>query len=206
MFSGVKLSIRSFVLLLFIWEPKREQETSFRGESQRTKLVKEHVKGLYQKLSKSMGKTSEAFHSDYFELRDGELYYKGKSTPLTIRGGKLILVGAIAEILGKEGLRDLGFDIPTGKVTARQAVMLNRVEEEMPSTSDVAMADDIELQEIAKSMKDLIAQGQEMLPMCELLGLDKQLRSIRGSLKGEMVKKVQLEESILKEKRKLKEF
>ena len=88
-------------------------------------------------------------------------------------------VGVIAEILGKKGLRDLGFDIPMGKVTARQAVMLNRVEEELPSASDVSKADDIELQEIVKSMEDLIAQfeGQETLPMRELLGLDKQLRS-----------------------------
>ena len=66
------------------WEPECEQETSFRGESQRTKLVKEHVKGLYQKLSERMGTTSEKFHFDYFELRDRELYYKGKSKPLTI--------------------------------------------------------------------------------------------------------------------------
>ena len=40
----------------------------------------------------------------------------------------------------------------------------------------------------------------------ELLGLDKQLRSIRGSLKVEVVKKVQLEEHIKKEHHKLKEF
>ena len=88
--------------------------------------MKEHVKGLYQKLSERMGKTSEAFYLDYFEQRDGELYYKGKSTPLTIRGGKLRSVGAIAEILGKEGLCDLGFDIPMGKVTAWQAEQSGR--------------------------------------------------------------------------------
>ena len=39
--------------------------------------------------------------------------------------------------------------------------------------------------------------------MRELLGLDKQLRSIRGSLKVEVAKKVQLEEHIEKEKQKL---
>ena len=89
----------------------------------------------------------------------------------------------------------------------RQVVMLNRVEEELPSSSDVANSDDdIELQEIAKSMEDLIAQEQETLPMRELLGLDKQLRSIRGLLKVEVAKNVQLEESIKKEKRNLKEF
>ena len=42
--------------------------------------------------------------------------------------------------------------------------------------------------------------------MRELLGLDKQLRSIRGSLNVEVVKKVQLEEHIAKERRKLEEF
>ena len=36
--------------------------------------------------------------------------------------------------------------------------------------------------------------------------LDKQLRSIRGSLKLEVAKKVQLEEHIAKERRKLEEF
>ena len=39
-----------------------------------------------------------------------------------------------------------------------------------------------------------------------MLGLDKQLRSIRGSLKVEVVKKVQLKEHITKERRKLEEF
>ena len=34
------------------WEPDRgEQETSFRGESQRTKLMKYYVKDLYERLS-----------------------------------------------------------------------------------------------------------------------------------------------------------
>ena len=86
------------------------------------------------------------------------------------------------------------------------------MEEELPSVSDVAKADDIELQEITentmKSTEDLITQfeGQEMLPMRELLGMDKQLRSIRGLLKVEVAKKVQLEESIKKEKRKLEEL
>ena len=86
------------------------------------------------------------------------------------------------------------------------------MEEELPSASDVAKADDIELQEITenamKSTEDLITQfeGEEMLPMHELLGLDKQLRSIMGSLKVEAAKKVQLEESIKKEKHKLEEL
>ena len=39
-----------------------------------------------------------------------------------------------------------------------------------------------------------------------MLGLDKQLRSIRGSLKVEVAEKVELEEHITKERRKLEEF
>ena len=63
---------------------------------------------------------------------------------MTIKGGKLRSIGEIANILGKEGLCDLSFDIPRGKVTAQQVVMLHRVE--LTSASDVGRADDIELQ------------------------------------------------------------
>ena len=196
------------------WEPTHEQETSFGGENHRTKLVNDYVRDLYQKLSEKYG-VSEAFHFDYFELRDGELHYKGKSMPLTNRVGKLRLAGVIVEIFGKNRLRNLGFDIPKGKLTAWQATMLNRVEEELPSASDITKVDDIELQEIAKNMEDLNSQiknDQSQTddlfehPLRELLGFNKQLRSIRGSLKVEVAKKVQLEECIKKENRKLKEF
>ena len=42
--------------------------------------------------------------------------------------------------------------------------------------------------------------------MFDLLGLDKQLRSIRGSLKVEVTKRLELEEHITKERHKLEEF
>ena len=85
---------------------------------------------------------------------------------------------------------------------------------ELPSLSDIAKADNIELEEIVKSTEDLIfqinnqSQTDDLFehPLRELLGLDKQLRSIRGLLKVEVAKKVQLEESIKKEHCKLEEF
>ena len=85
------------------------------------------------------------------------------------------------------------------------------MKEELPSASDIDKADDIELQEIvenaSRNMENLNQQLEgEDLPMRELLGLDKQLRNIRGSLKVEVAKKVHLEERINKEKCKLKEF
>ena len=112
------------------------------------------------------------------------------------------------DILGKNRLCRLGFNIPVGKVTARQAVILNKAAEELPSASDITKADDIELQEIAEEASDLIFQIKDVQtdtddlfehPLQELLSLDTQLRSIRGSLKVEVAKKVQLEERIKKE-------
>ena len=96
------------------WEPDPgEQETSFGGESQRTKLMKDYVRDLYKKLSENIGETPELFHYDYFKLEDGELYYRGTTE------GKLKSVGMIADIFGKNRLCRLGFNIPVGKITAR---------------------------------------------------------------------------------------
>ena len=122
--------------------------------------MKDYVKDLYKKLSENVSETPELFHYDYFKLEDGELYYRGKGKPLTTKG-VLKSVGMLADILGKGGLLNLGFNIPVGKVTVQQAVMLKKAAEELPSESDITGADDIELQEIAekarKSTEDLIS-------------------------------------------------
>ena len=197
------------------WEPERgEQETSFGGESQRTKLMKDYVRDLYKRLSESIGETPELFHYDYFKLEDGELYYRGSRKPLTT-DGKLKSVGMIADILGKNRLRRLGFNISVGRITARQAVMLNKAAEELPSESDITKVDDIELQEIVEKASGKISQIKGVQtdtedvfehPLRELLGLDKQLRTIRGALKVEVAKKVELEGHIEMEKIKLGEI
>ena len=176
--------------------------------------MKDDVRDLYKKLSENVGETPELFHYHYFKLDSGELYYIGSRKPLTTEG-KLKSVGMIADILGKNRLCRLGFNIPVGSITARQAVMLNKAAEELPSESDITKADDMELQEIAEKASGIISQIKDVQtdtedlfqnPLCELLGLDKQLRTIRGSLKVEVAKKVQLEEHITKEHRKLEEF
>ena len=95
-----------------------------------------------------------------------------------------------------------------GRITARQAVMLNKAAKELPSESDITGVDDIELQDIAEKASGIISQIKDAQadtedlfkhPLRELLGLDKQLRSIRGSLKAEVAKKVELEGHITKE-------
>ena len=153
--------------------------------------MKDYVKDLYKKLSENIGETPELFHYEYFKLEGGELYYIGNRKPLTAEG-KLKSAGMIADILGKNRLRRLGFNIPVGRITACQAVMLNKAAEELPSESDITGVDDIELQEIAEKalgiisqIKDVQADTEDLFehPLRELLGLDRQLRSIRGSLK-----------------------
>ena len=197
------------------WEPDwGEQETSFGGESQRTKLMNDYVKDLYKKLSENIAETPVLFHYDNFKPEGGELYYIGSRKPLTTEG-KLKSVGMLADILGKNRVRRLGFNIPVGCITARQTVMLNKAAEELPSESDITGADDIELQEIAEKAFGIISQIKDVQtntedlfehPLWELLGLDKQLKSIRGSLKVEVAKKLELEEHIAKELQKLEEF
>ena len=188
-------------------EPTCEQEMSFGGESQRTKLMKDYVKDLYKKLSENIGKTPELFHCNYFKLEGGELYYIGHRKPLMTEG-KLKSVGMLADILGKNRLRRLSFNIPVGKVTAWQAIMLNKAAEELSSESDITGTDDIELQEISEKASGIISQIKDIQTdtedlfehsLRELLGLDKQLRNIRGSLKVEVAKKLELEEHITKE-------
>ena len=149
--------------------------------------MKDYVRDLYKRLSENVGETPELFRYDYFKLEGRELYYIGSRKPLTTEE-KLKSVGMLADILGKNRLRRLGFHIPVGKVTARQAVMLNKAAEELPSESDITKADDIELQEISEKASGIISQIKDIqtdtedlfehgpavrpLPLRELLGLD----------------------------------
>ena len=79
--------------------------------------MKDYIKGLYKKLSGNVGETPELFHYDYFKLEGGELYYIGNRKPLTTEW-KLKSVGMLADILGKNRLSRLDFNIPVGYITA----------------------------------------------------------------------------------------
>ena len=65
--------------------------------------------------------------------------------------------------MGDGGLRDLDFNVPKGKVTAQQALLLNVVEEKQPSASDIAKVNDIELQKIAENAKRSIENFNQQL-------------------------------------------
>ena len=91
----------------------------------------------------------------------------------------------------------MGYNITKTNLKPRFVLDLLEKQAELPSSSEIAKADTTELEEIVKSTEDLISQINEQTqtddlleyPLHELLGLDKQLRSIRGSLKVEIAKR-----------------
>ena len=101
------------------------------------------VERLHKKLSEKY-QLPEERHYDMFEIRrNGELYYKGVDKPLTYNKGRLKTVGKIKKIVGKNRLRALGLGITKGEVTHQQTIALDKADEQMPSTSDIAKADGI---------------------------------------------------------------
>ena len=194
------------------WEPEREQETSFgspeaplsRGEI----LHKEYLVGeIYELTGNKMHQRLEPNLRLFKIDKDGRLYYKGK--PLMNRNRELKTIGIIADTLRIRGLQEMGYNIAKTNLKPQFVLDLLEKQAKLPSSSEIAKADAIELQEIAEKASDIISQIKDVQtdtddlfehPLQELLGLDKQLRSIRGSLKVEVAKKVQLEEHIGKER------
>ena len=117
---------------------------------------------------------------------DGRLYNRGK--PLMNRNGELKTIGVIADTLGIRGLQEMGYNITKANLKPRFILDLLTKQAELPSPSEIAKADEIELEEIAKSTEDLIFQMNNQSqtddvfkhPLQELLGIDKQLRSIKS--------------------------
>ena len=135
---------------------------------------------------KYLTKNQNVIYYNDFESMHGELYFKGKDEPLT-RKGHLEPYKSLIRILGKNRIYSLGFDVSEWPLSRKQAIALNKVQEELPSASDITKADDIELQEIAEKASDIISQIKDVQtdtedlfehPLHELLGLDKQLRTI----------------------------
>lgn len=200
-----------------------EEETSFGGLSQNTRVLQEIVEGLYDRLSERFQPKPEVLYTDLFEIRDGELYYKDDNRPLT-NNGRLRATGTISDILGKRRLRNLGFDIPKGKITARQAAKLNKIQEGFPSTSKIETATVEELETISgdviNSTEDIISllkqqsvdheatQTDDLFkyPVREMLSLDKSVQKVRGGLQLATAKMVSTEHKIDYEEKKLKEM
>ena len=205
-----------------------EKETSFGVgglvTSLRNEVLKENVRELYKNLDKAIKQNPLYYNENLFEIKGKDLYFKGLDRPLTTRG-RLKTINTIVDLLGKRRLIEMGFVIPEHS-NAREFIKLRQVrrelEEKLPSASEITKADEIEMQEITRKAidanEDLIKEissdrgtqtgedDPDMPTMRELVGLDKELRSIRGSLKVEAAKKVEIEQHIEREKRKLEEI
>ena len=135
------------------WEPEREHEMSFgspevllsRGEI----LHKEYLVGeIYELIGNIMHQRLEP-NLRLLEIdKDGRFYYKGK--PLMNRNGELKTIGVIADTLGIRGLREMGYNITKTNLKPRFVLDLLEKQAELPSPSEIAKADDIELEEIAE--------------------------------------------------------
>ena len=117
-------------------------------------------------------------------MRRQSAVLKGREILHTNEDGKLKTFGRLESIPGIQRLSNVGF--VEQKLTHADAVRLNKAERELPSAPDVVKANNAEFlkltEKVTTSTKNLITQfeRQEMLPMCKLQGLDKQLRSIRA--------------------------
>ena len=173
------------------WEPTREQETSFGGTSHTSVLHKEYLVGeIYKLIGNKMHQRLEPNLSLFKLGEDGRLYDKGKL--LMNRNGELKMIGVIADILGIRGLQEMDYNITKTNLKPRFVLDLMEKQAELPSSSEIAGTDEIELEEIAEKASDLIFQIKDVQkdtdelfehPLRELLGLDTHLRSIRVSLK-----------------------
>ena len=171
---------------------------------------------------------------DYFKLtNNGKLSYKYKRTVIDF-GNINNRLKAPWEIrrLGVAKLRLMGFRTITGedinpyrtkyKVAKEDVMKLNENLDERSKaieSSSTTDAEAIEMIEMTSKDIDVTVKGVEqdtsfiepserdkLLPLRELEGLDKQLRTIKGSLKVAIAKRIDLEGRIKHEERKLNEI
>ena len=92
------------------------------------------------------------------------MYFKGRDEPL-MRKRHLKPYKTLIRKLGKNRIYSLGFDISEWSLSRKQAVALNKAQEELPSASGIDKVGDIELQEImenaSRSIENLSQQVQE---------------------------------------------
>ena len=169
---------------------------------------------------------------DYYKFKlknDGTLSYKYKKTVINL-GNIDKGLKSLSEIskLGVNRLRTMGFtnityedirpDQPRYKNAREEARKLNEKLNERSKTLESSYTTDVEAIELMDmTSKDIDGLEQEtsfiepserdkLLPLRELQGLDKQIRTIKGSLKVSIAKRVELEDRIKHEENKLNEI
>ena len=198
----------------------------------RESLLNEKLDKVRENLSKHLGylEKDTSFPIHRFKLKENEkgvvtLYfekYDGKIVNLTdLRTGEFLANKSIIYKFGGEAATKRILNIGEGiDLNSRDNAAFNRASDNLPSTSKINKAGDIELQEIVENvidntenLTDSIRQGQEtrtddslQYPMRELLAFDRQLKTIRGSLRSEIGKRIYTENHIGREEKKLQEM
>ena len=147
------------------WEPECEQEKSFGSPevplSRGGILHKEYLVGeIYELIGNKIHQRLEPNLRLFKIDKDGRLYYKGK--PLMNRNGELKTIGVIADTLGIRGLREMGYNIDKTNLKPRFVLGLLEKQAKLPSSSEIAKADDIELEEIAEKSSGIISQIKDV--------------------------------------------
>ena len=78
------------------------------------------------------------------------------------RNGELKTIGIIVDILGIRGLREMGYNITKTNLKPRFFLDFLEKQSELPSSSEIAKADDTELEEIAGKASDIISQIKDV--------------------------------------------
>ena len=168
-----------------------EVSSSFQS---RREIVRQEVK----KLLEHMSLTSEEIdlNLDRFKVERANgvkmLYFEkseGNWEELTKRDGQLRSDGAIRKVLTKRRLDDLGIS------------PIQKLDRTVPTERELEM---IPMQDLG-GVIDMVTDAVSVLPMRELLGLDKTLRSIRGEYDNSYAKLAKTDEHIEREEAKLGE-
>ena len=80
------------------------------------------------------------------------MYFKGRDEPLMTKG-RLKPYKSLIKKSGKNRIYNLGFDVSEWPLSRKQAVALNKSQEELPSASDITKADDRVARNCRKSIE-----------------------------------------------------
>ena len=142
-----------------------------------------------------------------------------KNVYITQKNGEFYSQSTLEKNLGADLARNV-FGLERGKSTPKQATILNEFKEELPSSSGIANANDIELKTIlndtsrnVEKLRTVLKESKETstedlfkFPLRELLGLDKTMQTIRGELTFAAAEKIKLIRHIEYEQKKLDEI
>ena len=164
---------------------------------------------------------------DKIEFNDGDVLFeneRGERKSLLTSNGKWRSPKEYKKLFGVKFLRDIGFDPDSSKsankIASKEAANLNE-ELNAIDTSNIQSTSGQKALEMLGDVSDKVSDAiekieqetsfidaderEQLLPLRELKGLDKQLKTISGSLKVSVAKSVELQEHINKEDQKLAE-